>query len=455
LLATLVAILFFSYGHLQTGLLLTKTIFVQLGRNWVLIPIYLIVFIVSILTITKKWVNPTILHQLFNIIALTLIIFPAIQILGYYSKLIINSQNDDRLAKTDVNQLENKKSPDVYYIILDSYTRQDELLERYGFDNSAFISELKNIGFYIADCSFTNYPFTSESMAASLNMDYLYNTTTEPENSRDKDPIYRLIKKNRVREILENQGYKIVAFNTGITSPWLNWDDADIYYYEPMRYITDPYLYPFESLFLDTTILRLPIRHNFINLPSDAEVSELGQIQLMAKDNQELLNNLVSTTAIPGPKFVYFHILIPHPPFIYLPDGAITIKNYVDENTGIMRKSVNREEGYINSTQYINNQMLKIIRDILDKSDPDPIIIVQGDHAFSLENRYPILNAYFFPDGNTSKLYRTISPINTFRVLFDQYFGMDFQLLPDQSMWYKNNLPYSKKVREDLVPNCR
>jgi hypothetical protein len=451
----MVAILFFSYGHLQTGLLLTKTIFVQLGRNWVLIPIYLIVFIVSILTITKKWVNQIVLHQLFNIIALTLIIFPTIQILGYYSKSVVNSKNNNASSSAYVNTPGNKNTPDIYYLILDSYTRQDELLKRYGFDNSAFISELKDMGFYIADCSFTNYPYTSGSMAATLNMDYLYNTTTEQEDSGDQDPIYRLIQNNRVREILESRGYKIVAFNTGITSPWLNWNNADIYFYEPMRYLTDPYLYPFESLFLDTTILRLPIRHNFINLPSDTEVSKLSQIQLIAKNNQELLNNLVSSTSIPGPKFVYFHILIPHEPFIYLPDGTITIKNYVDENTGVMRKSVNREEGFINNTQFINNQILKIIRDLLDKSDPDPIIILQGDHAFSPENRYPILNAYFFPDGNTSKLYRTISPINTFRVLFDQYFGMDFQLLPDQSMWNKNNLPYSKKVREDLVPNCR
>ncbi len=204
LITSMVVILFFSYGHLQTGLLLTKTIFVQLGRNWVLIPIYLIVFIVSILTIIKKWVNLIVLHQLLNIIALTLIIFPAVQILGYHSISAVNSKNNDLSTSMDVNTPGNKRTPDIYYIILDSYTRQDELMQRYGFDNSAFISELKDIGFYTADCSFTNYPYTSGSMAATLNMDYLYNTTTEPEDSGDQDPIYRLIQKNRVREILEN-----------------------------------------------------------------------------------------------------------------------------------------------------------------------------------------------------------------------------------------------------------
>lgn len=455
IVASLIAILFFSYGHLQTGLLLSKSILVQLGRNWVLVPVYLLIFIFVILAVIKKWVELRFLTQLFNIVAMTLIIFPFIQMIGYLSISVRNSLQRDLPSVGNGAVVQSQNKPDIYYIVLDSYTRQDELLNLYGFDNSPFITDLKDLGFYIADCSFTNYPYTSGSMAATLNMDYLYNIADEPADSGDQDALYRLIQKNRVREILKSQGYKIVAFNTGITSNWLNWDDADVYFYDPMQYLTDPYLYPFESLFLDTTILRLPIRHDFINIPSNGEVSKSSEILLIARNDQELLSNLTSTTKIQGPKFVYFHILIPHEPFIFLPDGSIDIKNYVDENTGVMRAGVDREEGFVNNTQFINVQMLRIIGDIIGRSDPDPIIILQGDHAFSRENRYPILNAFFFPDRNYSKLYKTITPVNSFRLLFDHFFGMELPLLPDRSMWNKNNLPYSPRIREDLLPVCK
>ena len=47
--------------------------------------------------------------------------------------------------------------------------------------------------------------------------------------------------------------------------------------------------------------------------------------------------------------------------------------------------------------------------------------------------RFPILNAYHLPDGGAARLYPTISPVNTFRVILDRYFGARHDLLPDRS----------------------
>jgi hypothetical protein len=44
-----------------------------------------------------------------------------------------------------------------------------------------------------------------------------------------------------------------------------------------------------------------------------------------------------------------------------------------------------------------------------------------------------ILNAIYLPDGDARVLYPSISPVNTFRVVFNQYFGTDLELLPDRS----------------------
>jgi hypothetical protein len=51
-----------------------------------------------------------------------------------------NSQSGSTIAQT----------PDVYYIILDGYGRQDVLQREYGFDNSEFINALQSRAFYVA-----------------------------------------------------------------------------------------------------------------------------------------------------------------------------------------------------------------------------------------------------------------------------------------------------------------
>ena len=63
--------------------------------------------------------------------------------------------------------------PDVYFIVLDTYTRGDALIRDFGYDNSAFLEELRSMEFYIADCSRSNYEKTQGSLIATLNLNYL------------------------------------------------------------------------------------------------------------------------------------------------------------------------------------------------------------------------------------------------------------------------------------------
>jgi hypothetical protein len=81
-----------------------------------------------------------------------------------------------------------------------------------------------------------------------------------------------------------------------------------------------------------------------------------------------------------------------------------------------------------------------------------PVIIVQADEGpyppaledqtrhdwttATLEEReikFGILNAWYVPDGRDIGLYPEISPVNTFRLLFNAYFDTDLPILPDES----------------------
>jgi len=51
----------------------------------------------------------------------------------------------DHTAQVDITP----SSPDIYYIILDAYTRTDVMKDKLGYDNNSFVNSLQDMGFYV------------------------------------------------------------------------------------------------------------------------------------------------------------------------------------------------------------------------------------------------------------------------------------------------------------------
>ena len=101
---------------------------------------------------------------------------------------------------------------------------------------------------------------------------------------------------------------------------------------------------------------------------------------------------------------------------------------------------------------FTNPRIIDIIKEILRESPVPPVIVIQGDHSFPLNrNRTKILNAYYLPDGGSQKLYPETTPVNTFRLIFNTYFGMDYPLLDDHSYYSTGSQPYQF---EEIPNDC-
>jgi len=160
---------------------------------------------------------------------------------------------------------------------------------------------------------------------------------------------------------------------------------------------------------------------------------------------------------MPGKKFVLVHIWAPHPPFIFDKNG-----NPIQPDRPYFSGDANvffgtRQEyldGYAGEVTYINTLLEQTIDYILKGSKTPPIIILQGDHGpgthssfvsvtdTCLEERFSILNAYYFPDRNYSSLSDDISPVNSFRVVLNQYLGADLALLENRNYYVTWLQPY-------------
>lgn len=417
---SVLALLFFSYGHVYSEIFGKWEID---PHRW-LLPLWLSLGALTLLGAAWPRLGFARAAPGLNLIALGLVVVGLAQTLQWPSTPRVRAAGAENAPIRSLSLPKVGTPPDIYYIIVDSYGRADLLEAAYGYDNSDFVAGLQALGFYVAECSRSNYVRTELSLTSSLNMQYLPDLSAvfTPENSQRRSPLWRAIRDSAVRLMLENAGYKTVAFATGFA--WSELDDADVYL-EPQPLgsgVTE-----FEALLIETTLAR-----------HLEDLGVLDPFQISSRRFYEralfVFDSFDDLAAMPGPKFVFIHIIPPHPPFVFGPDGE-----YIDPE-----QFLNKDRkyppgpyaaGYQNQLAYVNKRLLEALAILIAASPTPPVIILQGDHGPWLQpdpKRFWILNAYYLP-GQPNRLYPGISPVNSFRVVFNAYFGTGYELLPDIS----------------------
>lgn len=412
--------LFFSYGHVHNSLVEQWA-----GIDftpWMLVG-WLVLAVLCAVWATRPKFTFVVSVPPLNVIALGLAIVSLVQISPGIQK------RDGHRLGSDNAPIENltppANPPDVYYFILDMYTREDLMKSAYDYDNSGFLKELEARGFYVAACSQSNYTRTELSVASSLNMSYLQGLDAKfvPDNI-GRLRLWDALKHSAVRYNLEQMGYTTISYANGF--PWSELDDADVFLTPP------PFssgMTEFETLFLQTTLL--------------GEAQKLGWFnadQIMAQNFRDrdmlIFNSMDEVVKMHGPKFVYVHLIMPHPPFVFGPNGEHTDPSLFWNEQKVYPED-KLAEGYKNQVTFLNKQLLVMLDTILAGSKTPPVIVLQGDHGPWVQpnpQHFFILNAYHLP-GHNDELYPTISPVNTFRLVFNDYFGGKYEKLEDISYY--------------------
>jgi hypothetical protein len=436
-------ILFFSYGHIY-NLIDNKVLFgLLIGRHRFLATFWVILLVLGVVWILRSGQKVVQLQVWVNRIAALLLLATLLQLgLAQIRINTLKSQNN-QAGLQSLKPVDAANTPDVYYIILDSYTRDDILSQEFSFDNP-LTKQLKSMGFIIPDCAESNYSQTILSMGATLNMGYLKDYASELDlhaNTLDYAGLRKHISNNLVSRYFKSLGYKFVTFENDYI--WIDIPDSDVYI-RPNRtkdvlraILADT---EFEELFSQTTFLRTledaqlispelkawvdTQNENWNALKKKITQEERGWYRVNYDRTLFTLNNFEQVTRLPGKKFVYLHIIPPHYPFVFGPEGQYL---YLPQKES--------EKGYLNQLKFVNSRVPELIKTILSNSKTPPVIIIQGDHGWLKvpQDRMKILNAYYLPDGGDKEVYATISPVNSFRLIFDRYFGGDFKMLPDKS----------------------
>jgi hypothetical protein len=134
-----------------------------------------------------------------------------------------------------------------------------------------------------------------------------------------------------------------------------------------------------------------------------------------------------------SPRFIYAHLFMPHPPYIFtsggqrIPDGIVYRQAISDP-----------VPAYLGYLKYTNGKIRNLVTDIQNRK-PNAVIILMGDHGYRYNkpgssgnaNLFKNLNAIYYPDKNYAGLYDSITGVNQFRVVINKIFNQNLPLLKD------------------------
>ena len=400
--ATLFLLLFFSYGHV-------------FGQDRRMLAVWCGIFLAGGCALTRLRYNPERLTVGVNVasIALTIGVLLNITICVMLNPSKPLSEQAVQAARNSAPTTSDPTLPDIYYIILDMYGGPAALKETLHFDDSPFIDRLRQRGFFVAAKSRSNYVWTAQSLASSLNLDYLNAPDgTIQVKSKDLQALFDLIENNAAADFLRSKGYGIVRLDHGFRISGRRGG-----------------VYIFSIALMKTTML--------------APVAELLLNPFIRKSVRGMFHKLSLMPKSRGPRFIFAHIICPHPPYIFGPNGEDKPLLQI-----LLDTKLHKEQCYVDQVMYVNKEVERLVDTLLKDSKTPPIIILQGDHgpdlysnwtspsdAF-LRERTGILNAYYLPGEAKSLLYDSITPVNTFRLIFNAYFHTHYPLVSDERTYF-------------------
>ena len=428
LITSICVVAFFGYGHAWNA------VAEVLDSQWPLIGAWCVAFVAAILVAVRFGTHGRYITRALNLVVSIAVLLNVWSVAGTMVAVgAVDPPSGGELSSLELDPPD-ATLPDVYNIVLDRYASSIALQDTYDFDNEPFLTALEQRGFSVARHAHSNYIKTPLSLASSLNIDFLDVPSLQAAatDGRDREPIHRVLRDHLVvPSALKELGYSYVHLGNWWTPSATNVDADRTFRYKGQD--------EFSTVLAQTTLLRA------FDEP-DAAPTDPWDWDVLREHTHYALDTLDDIPAMPGPKFVFGHLLLPHDPYLIDADGSPMDREEVSAQ--------GQEESYRRYLSYGNERMLQLIDRILAESE-DAIILLQSDEgpfperyradewAFDwrtatdaeLEEKFGILFALRVPgaDLEAEGLHDGITPVNAFRIIFNARFGTDLPLLPDRT----------------------
>lgn len=339
--------------------------------------------------------------------------------------------------------------PNVYVLVFDGYGRRDVLRDVYGFDNY-LVTDLRSLGFFVADRAAANYAQTASSLASSLNLDYIPALMKIEESTTSRRTLGDLIERSRFVDAFAGAGYEIRSYASEYTMVRLRQaSERSI----PFGHIGEFGYAAYESTAVPAVLQAFGLPRGWLPLELHRR-HVLWTLDRLAQDevNEES-----------RPALVFAHLLAPHPPFAFNADGSDRQTRvpalFVDGGDAwravAQGSGESYQSGYVDSVRFLNPRIVSIVREVLGRSRRPTIFLIHGDHGpgtrlrwddpavSDMRERMGILLAMRFPDGELPAIGALTTPINVYRAIMNRALGTSLPTLEDKSYFATWRRPFA------------
>lgn len=426
-MASLVVVAFLYYGLIAD----------QLSAGvWFVAP-WLAVFVAGLVAAMRTRRDLDKLMVVIGVGAVVVALRPAISIVSYKANHRSVAASDPRLWPTALAKPtppSGTRLPDIYVLIPDDYARTDVLRKYFHYDNTPFIHQLEQRGFVVSQQSRSPYSDSESNVAAAVNLDYLSRfPDVLGKRSEDVRPVKAVSEDNRASRLLRPLGYRYVHLDTDeVTFAGRNPDISALATPDS-----------FANLWMQQSILREIGGALGFNQQSTDRRFRNAIHSVFAK-----LDALRTETT---PKFVVFHTLLPHDPYIFGAQGeAVTFPGRSEE---ALASDVGRKY-YLEQLKYVSRELLDAVDQIVSHATTPPVIVIQADEGFQansepfgeaamLDIRVKGLSAFYLP-GHRKGLPAPPNTVNALRFVFNKYLSTHYKMLRSAS-YPEGDLPYEFK----------
>lgn len=412
--STILTLLFFNtYGSVY-GFLLEADIFRV--EHFTLLPFYIFLAMYTIWLLSR--IKPAQAQAFWRgtlIIFCVLLVLTTIKLIPMEYKKISAPKRFAHSSNTASLSGSAQGYPDIYYLIFDEFAGFRSMREYWkNTEVDEFKLFLEEKGFFVSEDVRSTSLLTLHQMASRLNYtDYRYEW--------DDQALWQInLADNRSMALLESKGYTTIVFEElSVFYPNMPEISADLLYSSSLDDGVDVGVLfdDYGMLVADSTMLRAFSKY----YKSNYSVHNQHRKFVLA-----VKSRLPKLEDVPAPRFVYSHLMLPHPDFLFDRNGLLVGAEFTQDWSYY-------EGQYIFTMDYIE----ELVTAILDNADPQrqPVIILQSDHGarikpdneelpgFPQELRSDILFAMYLPEYDTSTIPLDINPTNTLPLVFNHYLG--------------------------------
>jgi hypothetical protein len=431
LLTTLAGILVLFFGNIKEAMAKIPVLD-YISHYRILLPLLLLLAII-ILIKTKRATRCSTVTLFLNVLFILYIAIDVWRWARLPSTKIYLSGYDEKLVAIRAKD----SLPNIYYIVPDGYPSSSYLKEILGVANNQLDSILKSKGFFLADRSRSNYNNTAFSMSSALNMQYPASLHgIDRANPHHYNQAILHVKTAPVFSILARQGYSIVNLSVFdlpgqpalLKERFISATTTGMLFYHTlwshMKWEIIPSLFP-------------SYRDKLTGLHRKQTRKKLEKFMAYNKQVVDSLLQLSSPRKT-FRRFTYAHLEMPHFPYFYDKSGHPYPDELIYSDSMITHK-----ERFRNYVEYTNHTIAALVDTIFRRNGGRDIIVIQSDHGINdipgsaKTDIFRNYSAVYFPDTSYQLLYREMSNVNTFRIIFNKYFGQKLPLLNDTCYYIK------------------